>query len=48
MSAVFRKRFSRREELLHHQILTMLIPATTLILTLAVLLGLFGGFFPAR
>ena len=48
MSAVLRKRFSRREDVFYQQILTFLIPATTLILTLAALLGLFGGFFPAR
>jgi len=48
MSAVLRKRFSKRDELLQTQILTLIIPVATLILTLAALLGLFGHFFPAR
>jgi hypothetical protein len=44
MSTVLRKRVPRLEDLLPHTIVT----ATTLIITLAALLGIFGHFFPAR
>ena len=41
---VLRKRDSRLENLLHSQI----VSTTLLILMMALLLGLFGHFFPAR
>jgi len=47
MSAVLRKRIPRREEAFHNPFLAAILPATFLILTLAVLLAVAGHFFPA-
>jgi hypothetical protein len=48
MSAVLRKRVIRREEALHAQFLAAVLPATILLLSLVILLGLVGHFFPAH
>lgn len=47
MSAALRNRIHRREEMLTCQISTTVLPATLLILTLAILIVVLGHFFPA-
>jgi hypothetical protein len=45
MSRVLRKRIPRQED---HFFRTVVLPATTLILTLALLIVVIGHFYPAR
>ena len=46
MSAVLRKRISR-QEVLQHQLLAAVLPATFLVLFVILLLAFIGHFFPA-